>query len=109
MLHLLGADYVPLSVTGTFSPANMNFQQFSLIVDIIDDSVVENTEILFLSLSSSDPAVIVDSEADQIDLTIPDNDGKVIKIIICSGYEGYAHNNYYARPQWLWVTSGNYF
>lgn len=70
-----GVDYIPLSQSGIFSPGNMNSQQFSVTVDIIDDSVVENTEILFFSLSSSDPAVIVDSEADQIDLTIPDNDG----------------------------------
>lgn len=75
LLILTGIDYTSLTLGGTFSPAIGDSQQFSFILELIDDSVVENTEILFISLSSNDPAVIVISEADQIDLTISDDDG----------------------------------
>lgn len=74
---MTGVDYTPLTLGGIFSPVIDDSQQFSFMLELINDSVVENTEILFLHLSSSDPAVNVDSEADQIDLTISDNDGNV--------------------------------
>lgn len=70
-----GVDYIPLLLDGTFSPVIDASQQSSFSLELINDSVLEDTERLFLRLSSSDPAVNVDSEADQINLTIRDNDG----------------------------------
>ena len=70
-----GVDYVPLSIRGIFSPVDADIQRLSFSVDIIDDMLVERTENLFFSLSSDDLAVIVNDDADQVDLAIPDNDG----------------------------------
>ena len=70
-------DYIPLSISGVFSPVDADIQQLSFSVDIIDDMLVERTENLFFSLSSDDLAVTVNDDADQVDLAIPDNDGTV--------------------------------
>lgn len=69
---------------GIFFPADTTSQQFTLMLDLMNDSVVENTEHLFLSLSSSDPAVLVNSQMDQINLTIIDNDGIVPISKLCN-------------------------
>ena len=72
-----GVDYIPLSISGVFSPVDADIQQLSFSVDIIDDMLVESTENLFFSLSSDDLAVIVNGNADQVDMAILDNDGTV--------------------------------
>lgn len=64
-----------MRISGTFPPEDADTQQLSFSVDIIDDMIVESTENLLLSLSSDDLAVIVNDDADQVDLAIPDNDG----------------------------------
>ncbi len=75
MFFFIDVDYFPLRFNGTFSPNSSNSQPSFFQLDFIDDSVVEATERLFLRLSSSDSSVLVDSDADQINITIMDNDG----------------------------------
>lgn len=73
---MLGADYTPLDLVGTFSPSIQD-TPLCFELEIIDNDVVEASEVVFIALSSDDSAVLVSSEAQQLNITIQDNDGKI--------------------------------
>ena len=75
ILSVIGTDFTPLDLIGTFSPDTQDMPLcFELL--ITDDNIVEASEVVFISLSSNDSAVLVSSEAQQLNITIQDNDGK---------------------------------
>lgn len=67
-------DFTPLNFPGTFVFDGTTQQTLLVMVDIIDDVVVEETELLLLRLSSADPAVVLGNT--QLTLEITDDDGK---------------------------------
>ena len=59
----------------SFSPESQDTPLcFELL--ITDDNIVEASEVVFISLSSADSAVVVSSDGQQLNITIEDNDGK---------------------------------
>lgn len=58
-----------------FTPESQD-QLFCTLLLISDDNIVEDSEVVFISLSSNDTAVLVSSETQLLNITIEDNDGK---------------------------------
>lgn len=71
------ADYQPLSIVSTFTPSNQD-QLICFTVVVRDDDIVEENELLYISLSSEDPSVQISPEMSQLQIIILDGDGKNI-------------------------------
>ncbi len=71
---LIGHDYVPLNLTEEFLPDNQDEMCFNLTV--VEDVIVEENELFFVSLSSQDSAVRIPGDANQLNITLVDNDCK---------------------------------
>ena len=70
-----GMDYTPLSMDLTFNTA---VTSQTVAVTIMDDLVVERSEIINLTLTSTDPAVILNPSTSTI--TIEDVDSKLLDV-----------------------------
>ena len=58
-LQLAPLDYTALNIPVIFPPSNAT-QQFSCgMIPVAMDNVIENTEVFFITLTSSDPAVVL--------------------------------------------------
>lgn len=71
-------DYTPLSMDLTFNTA---VTSQTVAVTIMDDLVVERSEIINLTLTSTDPAVISNPSTSTI--TIEDVDSKLLDVGYC--------------------------
>ena len=65
-----------MDLTGVFTPDIQDIP-FCNVLLITDDNIVEAYEVVFISLSSKDSAVVLSGEAQQLNITIQDNDGKI--------------------------------
>ena len=70
-LYAAGMDYIPVSRNLTF---NADLTIYVVEIPINDDRIVEESEIINLTLVSTDPAVILNSSTSTI--TIEDVDSK---------------------------------
>ena len=70
-MHAAGMDYTPVSRNLTF---NADLTIYVVKVPIIDDHIVEHSEVINLTLMSTDPAVILNPSTSTI--TIEDVDSK---------------------------------
>ena len=86
-LHAAGLDYIPVSRSLTFNAA-VTTQMVE--VPIIDDHVVEHSEVINLTLVSTDSAVILNPSATTI--TVEDVDSKLL----------YLDLSIYARVQFIY-------
>ena len=69
-------DYLAVNTTITIPSGTTNGTLFCISVTVIDDNVLENTESLFLTLTSLSPSLAVDVNADRQDAFIQDNERK---------------------------------
>ena len=69
-------DYIALNSDLTFSPGN---KRVCSNVSIINDAVYEDPEDFTVSISTSDPSVIIDPTRESGTATILDDDGKLVK------------------------------
>ena len=86
-----GSDYVPFDLSGEFIPANQD-QTLCFDLTVVEDRVVEESEVLFISLSSQDSAVRIPEDASLVNITIIDNDSKQMEgeICVCANFDSTA-------------------
>ena len=60
----------------TFPPGSSNGDMECLEISINDDDILENSELFEVELTTTETYVTVNSEFDEILVTIRDNDGK---------------------------------
>ena len=74
-MSFTGSDHEVVVLREAFSPNNQDETMcFDLMVT--SDSIVEESEVFFISLSSEDPAVRIPEEANLLKITILDNDSE---------------------------------
>lgn len=69
---LEGFDYVAMAYTKSFPIGSMNSATLCVNITIVDDEVLEENQEFFVSLSTKDPGVILESS--ETIITIMDND-----------------------------------
>ena len=75
MFCFAGSDYETVVLNEAFSPDTQNDSMcFDLVV--MSDSIVEESEVFFVSLLSEDSAVRIPEETGVLSITIIDNDSK---------------------------------
>lgn len=67
---------MPVAIEGEFSPATQ-LDTICFNLTVTDDSVVEETELVIVSVSSTDLAVTIPEDASQLNITIRDDDSKI--------------------------------
>ena len=76
-----GSDYSPVTRIVTF-PSGVNTA--SLSISIMDDSIVEPTELFSARLITTEPNVVIGG--DTATITIQDNDGEIIVHTLFNAY-----------------------
>ena len=69
-----GTDFVAISSSLVFSPGDNAIMCEELRV--VDDSIVEGSEVFSMTLSSDDPQVVTLAPSNQLNITILDDDGR---------------------------------
>ena len=72
---LTGGDYEEVVLNEAFAPDNQD-EMMCFDVMVTGDSIVEESEVFFVSLSSEDSAIRIPEEASVLSITIVDNDSK---------------------------------
>ena len=75
-LQIAQTDYVSIDETVTFQPATST-SPVCVNISIMDDSTLESDEVFTVRLTSSDVDVVIGS-IQEANVTISDNDGKMI-------------------------------
>ena len=71
LAHTVGDDFAPTTMTVTFQPGETSV---IVPVPILDDSLIEPTEVFSASLSTTDSTVTVGDDTATVDIL--DNDGE---------------------------------
>lgn len=76
LITFVDDDYLPFVRSEEFSNTNQE-QIMCFSLTIVDDTTIETTEVLFLQLRSDDPSISIPNNADQLNVTIFDDDSKL--------------------------------
>ena len=71
LIHAATLDYVVTSSDLTFNATKLSQ---TVTIPILEDNIVEDFETIIMTLTSADPAVILNPQSASV--TIEDNDGK---------------------------------
>ena len=81
LIHAATEDYIITSSDLTFDAATSSQ---TVTIPILDDDIVEDSEAIIVTLTSSDPAAIVYPQSASV--TIEDNDGKQLTWYVLKTY-----------------------